>query len=68
MSKSSQKQTKHSGPVKTSSVSARSAKNGQFISPSKVWSSKATENKFEGISEHLEVVTPVIIPGYKLRG
>lgn len=32
------------------------------------WQLTATENKFEGMRDRVQVVQPEIIPGYKIRG
>ncbi|WP_143166781.1 hypothetical protein [Pedobacter caeni] len=69
MNKSFQKQIRFTGTVELSADVARSVANGRLMSRSKrVWSSTAKENKFKGMAENLEIVQPLIIPGYKIRG
>jgi hypothetical protein len=69
MRKSFQKQTKFTGQVELSADVERSIANGRLMSRSKrVWASTAKENKFKGMAENLEIVEPLIIPGYKIRG
>lgn len=69
MRKSFQKQIKFNGTVELSDDVARSLANGRLMTRSKrVWCSTAKENKFKGMAENLEIVQPLIIPGYKIRG
>ncbi|RQO74772.1 hypothetical protein DBR43_05145 [Pedobacter sp. KBW06] len=69
MSRSFQKQIKCTGPVELSADVARSIANLRLLSGSKgKWSSTAKENKFKGMAENIEIVQPLIIPGYKIRG
>ena len=67
MNKSSQKRTRNSGALKSFDGSVRD-KMGHFANRNEKWTARAITNKFEGMSDHLETVTPVHIPGYKLRG
>lgn len=69
MKKSFQRQTKFRGQVELSADVARSIANGRLIAKSTgIWCSTAKENKFKGMAENLEIVQPLIIPGYKIRG
>lgn len=57
--------------VSGSELSGPSKPKGSKVSrhaSSGTWTVKPHINKFEGMSENVEVISPVHIPGYKVRG